>query len=453
SPYFGLERPCIYISEIACRLVENQSGKHWSYAVELFKPYFEDRDPKPDEWKLRIDDAGGRTELSIVWSGSRRFHVVLAEDADAPLADNVVFTDANEPADTMPLYAYNRADYSGRAQRANPNSFKFAPGAMISLVRVVPGVSRELPADMIRVPEGWMPTTDGAYSLRRDISPHRCVRRLWASAAQRSAPTLGNDVGPYINRKSPGVIQAHPANKPLTHIGELGKIFRQNGYIVPEGASAPRVLIDLADPNNAGLFKYLTVIDPSATPRVADNETRIMGRINVNTAPAFVLAQLPWMSYKGVPADLAAGSVRAAGSTTSSANPTFDLETAYERGREIVKYRDEHGAYRSTVDLMKVTTLHDLAFDKTGNGKDETPQGPDLTPDTALNDLEERDLLFTRFSDLVTVRSDVFTAYLLVRVGEAGPQKRLVAIFDRSAVNLPGDRARLVALHPVPDPR
>ncbi len=102
---------------------------------------------------------------------------------------------------------------------------------------------------------------------------------------------------------------------------------------------------------------------------------------------------------------------------------------------------------------MKVTALHDLAFDKTGNGKDETPQGPDLTPDTALNDLEERDLLFTRFSDLVTVRSDVFTAYLLVRVGEAGPQKRLVAIFDRSTVNSPGDRARLVALHPVPDPR
>lgn len=453
SPYFGFERPCIYISEIACRLVENQSGKHWSYAVELFKPYFEDRDPRPDEWKLRIDDAGGRTELSIAWSGSRRFHVVLADHPDAPLADSVVFTDANEPADTMPLYAYNRADYSGRVQNANPSNFKFEAGATISLVRVVPGVSRELPADMIRVPEGWMPTADGAYSLRRDISPHRCVRRLWASAAQRSTPTLGNDVGPYIDSEYPGVIQAHPANKPLTHIGELGKIFRQNGYIVPQGASAPSVLIDLVDPNNAGLFKYLTVIDPSATPRVAESETRIMGRINVNTAPAFVLAQLPWMSYKGVPADIAAGSVRGAGSTTSSANPTFDLETAYERGREIVKHRRTHGAYRSTADLMKVIALHDLAFDMTGNGHDDTPRGPDLTADTALNDLEERDLLFTRFSDLVTVRSDVFTAYLLVRIGEAGPQKRLIAIFDRSRVNSPGDRARLVALHPVPDPR
>ena len=26
-----------------------------------------------------------------------------------------------------------------------------------------------------------------------------------------------------------------------------------------------------------------------------------MGRININTAPAFVLAQLPWMSYQGMP--------------------------------------------------------------------------------------------------------------------------------------------------------
>ena len=63
-----------------------------------------------------------------------------------------------------------------------------------------------------------------------------------------------------------------------------------------------------------------------------------------------------------------------------------------------------------------------------------------FNPNHVGADLEERDLLFTRFSDLVTVRSDVFTAYLLVRIGEAGPQKRLIAIFDRSRVRSPGDR-------------
>jgi hypothetical protein len=265
---------------------------------------------------------------------------------------------------------------------------------------------------------------------------------------------LGNDVGPYVDSERPGVIQAHPANRPLTNIGELGKVFRANGYIFQNiGALASDVLLDLADPNNAGLFKYLTVIDPSTDPRLASAETRVMGRINVNTAPAFVLAQLPWMSYDGVYDANSAGEIASAGSTTAPTSGSYSRQTALERGQEIVKYRDVHGPYRSTADLMRVTTLHALASDRVGNGRNDTPRGPDLTPDTALDDLEERDLLFTRISDLVTVRSDVFTAYLLVRIGEAGPQKRLIAIFDRSRVDSAGDRVRLVALHPVPAPR
>jgi hypothetical protein len=455
SPYFGFERPCVYISEIACRLVEDQDGKHLSYAIELFKPYFEDKDPRPDEWKLVIDNSTlPDAEVSLTWNGSRRFHVVLADDAKAPLADYLTFTDAEEPADTMPRYAYNRADYRGLTQKANPDSFRFEAGATIYVVRMVPGISRDVRVDMVRVPEGWLPAVDGAYSIRRDISPHRCVRRLWAPAAERSTPTLGNDVGPYVDSERPGVIQAHPANRPLTNIGELGKVFRANGYIFQNiGALASDVLLDLADPNNAGLFKYLTVIDPSTDPRLASAETRVMGRINVNTAPAFVLAQLPWMSYDGVYDANSAGEIASAGSTTAPTSGSYSRQTALERGQEIVKYRDVHGPYRSTADLMRVTTLHALASDRVGNGRNDTPRGPDLTPDTALDDLEERDLLFTRISDLVTVRSDVFTAYLLVRIGEAGPQKRLIAIFDRSRVDSAGDRVRLVALHPVPAPR
>ena len=77
---------------------------------------------------------------------------------------------------------------------------------------------------------------------------------------------------------------------------------------------------------------------------------------------------------------------------------------------------------------------------------------PDFTADTVDDDLEERDIIFHRVSNLATVRSDVFTAYILVRVGEFGPQKRVIAIFDRTNVFGPGDTPKLVALHPVPDP-
>jgi len=79
---------------------------------------------------------------------------------------------------------------------------------------------------------------------------------------------------------------------------------------------------------------------------------------------------------------------------------------------------------------------------------------PDLTPsDGAISDFEERDVIFSRISNIVTVRSDVFTAYILVRIGVDGPQKRVLAVLDRSRVTSPGDKVRIFALYPVPDPR
>ncbi len=79
---------------------------------------------------------------------------------------------------------------------------------------------------------------------------------------------------------------------------------------------------------------------------------------------------------------------------------------------------------------------------------------PDLSGgDGAADDFEERDIIFARISNLVTVRSDIFTAYILVRIGVDGPQKRMIAILDRSDVYSSGDKVKIVALHPVPDPR
>ena len=73
--------------------------------------------------------------------------------------------------------------------------------------------------------------------------------------------------------------------------------------------------------------------------------------------------------------------------------------------------------------------------------------------DGSPDDFEERDLIFHRISNLVTVRSDVFTAYILVRIDLDGPQRRVIAILDRSQVASPADKVRIVAFHPVPDPR
>jgi DNA uptake protein ComE-like DNA-binding protein len=432
SVCYGFERPCVYISELACRQVRDALGAiRSSYAVELYKPYFEDDDPNSGKWQLVIHNPSSTTDIQVPlqWSGSRRFHVILAEDSQAPLAkDYITFVDPNEPVDTMPLYGYNRDDYDRTPQEVDPLAFHFEPKASIYLRRVVPGADNPITVDTAKVSEGWIQVDGVARSIQRDISPHKCIRRLWAPASQRSTPALGNAGSNYVDVNEPGIIQAHPKNGPLTNIGELGMVFRKSAYGTTTESLAPDVLLNLVDPNNSRLFNYLTVIDPV---RWRDpNETRITGRININTAPALVLAQLPWMRYGEV--------------------------APFDRAQAIVDYRVRDGVshpYRSTGDLMQVELMCNLMLDQSHNQHSDTPRGPDLTPDTAFNDLEERDLIFTRISDLVTVRSDVFTAYILVRIGESGPQRRVVAILDRSQVDSRDDKVRLRALQLVPDPR
>lgn len=163
------------------------------------------------------------------------------------------------------------------------------------------------------------------------------------------------------------------------------------------------------------LFQYLTNWDP---PAEADN-IKVYGRVNINTAPWFVIAQLPWMEEN--------------------------------IAKAIVDYRDSTPVkgFKSIAELIDVDEMRLY-----GNDHVDLDKFPDLTPgDGAIDDFEERDVIFARISNLVTVRSDVFTAYILVRLGKDGPQKRVVAILDRSDVLKPTDRVKILALHDVSYPK
>ncbi len=122
--------------------------------------------------------------------------------------------------------------------------------------------------------------------------------------------------------------------------------------------------------------------------------------------------------------------------------------------QEIVSYRDTTAkGFESTAELIQIPLMGYYAYDPSYRLID-LDRFPDLTPnDGAVSDFEERDVIFSRISNLVTVRSDVFTAYILVRIGVDGPQRRVIAILDRSQVSSTDDRVKIVALHPVPDPR
>jgi len=137
------------------------------------------------------------------------------------------------------------------------------------------------------------------------------------------------------------------------------------------------------------------------------------GRININTATMEVIrAAIP---------------------------PNLDWD-ADNLAMSIINDRIANGPFERVSDLLDVQGFTQMMSDPNSG-------------DPIIGDFEDRDWILSRVANIFTVRSDVFTAYILVRIGHDGPQKRMIAIFDRSNVFSPEDRPRLVALHPTPDPR
>jgi len=258
------------------------------------------------------------------------------------------------------------------------------------------------------------------------------------------------------------------------------------------------VRLDLQNPFHRNIFQYLTVFDPVRdfidndgdglgidgngdgfldSSETDLDEVKIPGRININTAPWYVIAQLPWVSQR--------------------INPPLD----YSLAQTIIAYRDklplpvDHtiGRYNAIIANSPLNdnfaarfapwtvrenpgfaSIGELNFVIAGINNFnvglysldtiDLPGFPDLTTygpasgDGLADDFEERDVIFSRISNLVSVRSDVFTAYILVRIGADGPQKRAVAILDRSGIDktnfrTPDGKVRIVSLHYVPEPR
>jgi hypothetical protein len=411
--YYGFESPCIYISELAHNFTVSGDPPtvYRSYAVELYKPYSGDNDPCG--WQLEI----GGTPITIDnWTGNKQFYVIQDQNSNAPLEVDLGAVVKNE-------------------------TFTFTGDTEIELRR--PASGDYVTVDWYKVdpciPAPWLSEDDSPHSIQRDIQPYKCIRRLWASVARNDDDDLGK--GNTFVDSDPNVVQAHPANTAFTNVGEIGMLFRKDVYSdIVRGAVESDVRLNLADPNFQQLFRYLTVFDPNSDTIDNDGdglidaldtniqEYKVAGRININTAPWYVIAQLPWMQYQD--------------------------GTPFERAKAVSDYRDNMlHCFGSIGELMQVPEMQSLAYDGSDNLNRDDPNGPDFTNDTARNDFEERDIIFSRISNLVTVRSDVFTAYILVRLGTDGPQKRVIAILDRSSVTNSGGRVKVVALHLVPDPR
>jgi hypothetical protein len=487
--YYGFERPCIYISELVHRFVEPDvqisplpaSLINRSYAIELHKPYSDDDYPKPNEWQLVIESYG---TFPVTWSGTKSFHVISFIHSGALL--NISWGGENDP----------NFSPSPDERPISPGTIVYGPGRTISLQRLINAVP--VTVDSIRIgfggPSELWATDDGiTRCYQRDITPHKCIMRLWDdSFTEMESPTLGHDN--IYTDSSPEQIQAHPSNEPFTNVGEIGMLFRKGAYYVDAidrdtrvgygtNKNEEDVRLNLQDPDYQNIFNYLTVFDPSKdginndgdgkTPTNPDGwidvedepaltpEWKIPGRININTAPWYVIAQLPWVSHELAQAIVAYRDKLDLRGLTPSGPDYYHGGANNSRYQEtgIDGLREEPG-FASIGELAAVINISDandysMSYYLFGlEENDDLDEFPDLTStDGAADDFEERDVIFARISNLVTVRSDVFTAYILVRIGKDGPQKRVIAILDRSDVYKPGDKVKIVALQQVPDPR
>jgi hypothetical protein len=445
--YFGFNRPSIYISEIDAIYQWDTSDPpnlHASYAIELFNPYFGTDLIDPSEWRIKISSMA--SPIYLTWPGNTKYCVI--HNIDPAVSLTLPPADSLNVSDSGLIFAANDII---ELQRKVKNLLPVPPNDDFITVD-----ANVVPADFVKPLSS--DTVKYTYSNQRDITPHKCIRRLWHTAA---APALGN--AKSFPDSFPCLIQAFTENRPFTSVGDIGRLFygptyNYGGFGAPFTIPVNKpedLLIDVNNPLIQTVFKYLTVIDPCDHGVQAANESRIKGRININTAPWFVIAQLPWVTN-----DLAQAIV--------AFRDKFDFGGLdyYSDSRRIVMgvfypVREDKG-FASIGELMNVTNiLAGAVFPQYDIQKHAYKTSSDLTglpdislaPDGAENDFEERDVIFARISNLVTVRSDVFTAYILVRIGAGGPQKRVIAILDRSNVTPAGGKVKIVAIQNVPDPR
>jgi hypothetical protein len=344
----------------------------------------------------------------------------------------------------------------------------------LTLKRTVGG--SDIILDIQDTNNAWFAPVGNAVYAQRDTGNWHIV---YQTMEPNSTGTLGSSNVVSIPRKN---YNLSLANDKFVTVGDIARVLTvgpspdPNDMIGVKLTAEPNeesVRLNLQNAAFQQIFNYLTVFDPTQDNIDNDGdgeidetdpnktlELKVPGRININTAPWYAIAQLSWVSQrKGGYNNTALAEAIVAYRDKLETPVNYSGPTGRGDATGINNIREELG-FESIGELNFVIGGLDenyrIDYYKLVSG--DLTGFPDLTPggsagDGAPDDFEERDVIFARISNLVTVRSDVFTAYILVRIGTDGPQKRVMAILDRSDVYPDGGKVRIIALHPVPDPR
>jgi hypothetical protein len=191
-------------------------------------------------------------------------------------------------------------------------------------------------------------------------------------------------------------------------------------------------------------------------------ECRTPGRININTAPKSVLKALfPAITYDkyvklpGAPTFLSPMQLDSLSTWFADAVVNMRQNKPFV---SLADFENRLGSYKNdgTSDGAVVAGLRPDALGRSlwfGRLIDQIvvpsrSPGMTIVGDPYLyDDSEERDWIFSRIANLITVRSDTFSAYILIRLQDQAnlssyTDSRYVAILDRSNVFLPEDKGR-----------
>lgn len=420
---YGFERQPFF-SELY--VVRDNNNNPTEAALELINPY--DSSISLAGWRIVFRQRTGAPAVFVIPDSK----TIPSGTPDAP-GRFVIRSDSSTPADAvfagfglgMMLTDANSIDF----QRPSPDN----PSRYITVDRIprvqIEQMLTDNPADGLptlhvlkRQDSGWKFTNASGYIHQQAVPP------------SPSPATLGAANGITVDKHGWQMpvadYNAASADRYFYTLGDFEKVLfvgNQSGddpntvtTAVAQAAEEGEIRFDIL--KDADLLGFVCFLN---RPKGS-----LPGRININTAPKPVLAA-------AIPEILTHRS-----GTINLVDPNPSTPQVVEDYADLIIQRRP---YANLGDLLtKIPEMKVYA----------EQEGLDVVGDPSVRgDLEERDLILSHLSNLFTIRSDVFTAYILVRVGQSGPQRRVIAIFDRSQVWAPGDRPRLLAVKTVPNPR
>ncbi|MCF6158439.1 MAG: hypothetical protein E3K32_07675 [wastewater metagenome] len=226
------------------------------------------------------------------------------------------------------------------------------------------------------------------------------------------------------------------SNKNIISLGEMGHLLTvgygtQSSYTnnvlynIAGSSTVDNAKLNLVGSPGNLISEYFTIIDPkddtidddadgatyndtgTQTGDIDGPEIQVPGRININTAPSEVLAALP-------------------GTDTGTSLGTWDTLIQSAKGYSLISNIIDARPFSTVGTITGVTGMDYFATDTIDNDGD-----------GLVDEKDEKDLIFTAISNLITTHSNVFAIYVTARIintdgSQTMAEKKLVAIVDRS---------------------